>query len=960
VDFGSIITIITTAIASLFTPISDSKVVDSSTNNSINSSIIQENNSILLETGPYYFVNEDKVFVKYPNGTIRQIHLYGVNWFGFETQNHVVHGLWSRNYKEMLKQIKELGFNAIRLPFCTYSIIGNTTPTGIDYYKNPDLRGLNSLQVMKKIVEEANKQGIYVLLDYHTIGCNYIEPLWYTKDFSEEDFINVWKKVAEEFRNYPNVIGADLKNEPHSEGTGDSLYYNGATWHFNNKTDWNLAAERIGKEILKIAPNWLIFVEGTQVTNPQIDKSYKYGLNAWWGGNLMAVKYYPVNLPKDKLVYSPHVYGPDVYNQPYFNDPNFPNNMPDVWYHHFAYVKIDLKRSVIIGEFGGKFGENDPRDKIWQEALVDYMIKNNFCDFFYWSWNPNSGDTGGILKDDWKSVNWDKYYNLKRLMDYCSEKINEEEALSGALKNYSYTNENESLDYNNTFTNENTNYDYPQNQGLNQEITIEYPKEQWPTAFVDTNNDGKADFVMEINPWNIKSSQGEAIMTYKNGKITYFQNLRDVQLINPGAFVASYPEIYIGNKPWNGNLAGNILPLEYNKAVLSNLWASLSYKINNTDIPMNLAFETWLTSDKYRNNGIRSNEVELMIWFYWNKMNPAGSKIADIKIPIIVNNKVVNEGFEVWKGYIGWNYIAFRIKNPIKSANISFNFSKFLELASKYSNENLDNFYVEDLEVGTENGGTNNLLFNWTFSNFKLKSEDNNSLFIVNNPNINNLLNDTTTNETDKNNDYNNSNEYEEVDNNGDNLNYEVEQSYKKEFIAPKIKITNDWNTGFCANVLLENKNDYSIEWFTMINKTLDNSNFEITNIWNAKILNSSKNYYIIKGEEWNKIIRPYGTLNFGFCAKRTLINPEYKRAKYKITITSQWNTGFCANIEVINNYSEPIYWKIELNKNFTKLNNVWNANYQEESNKIIFTGVNWNNRLYPEQKTNFGFCANN
>ena len=27
------------------------------------------------------------------------------------------------------------------------------------------------------------------------------------------------------------------------------------------------------------------------------------------------------------------------------------------------------------------------------------------CRFTYWSWNPNSGDTGGIALDDWTTVN---------------------------------------------------------------------------------------------------------------------------------------------------------------------------------------------------------------------------------------------------------------------------------------------------------------------------------------------------------------------------------------------------------------------------------------------------------------------------------------------------------------------------------------------------------------------------
>jgi len=30
----------------------------------------------------------------------------------------------------------------------------------------------------------------------------------------------------------------------------------------------------------------------------------------------------------------------------------------------------------------------------------------------YWSWNPDSGDTGGILADDWTSVNQNKVAKL--------------------------------------------------------------------------------------------------------------------------------------------------------------------------------------------------------------------------------------------------------------------------------------------------------------------------------------------------------------------------------------------------------------------------------------------------------------------------------------------------------------------------------------------------------------------
>nr|3QHO_A Chain A, 458aa long hypothetical endo-1,4-beta-glucanase [Pyrococcus horikoshii]3QHO_B Chain B, 458aa long hypothetical endo-1,4-beta-glucanase [Pyrococcus horikoshii]3QHO_C Chain C, 458aa long hypothetical endo-1,4-beta-glucanase [Pyrococcus horikoshii] len=389
--------------------------------------VYAENTTYQTPTGIYYEVRGDTIYmINVTSGEETPIHLFGVNWFGFETPNHVVHGLWKRNWEDMLLQIKSLGFNAIRLPFCTESVKPGTQPIGIDYSKNPDLRGLDSLQIMEKIIKKAGDLGIFVLLDYHRIGCTHIEPLWYTEDFSEEDFINTWIEVAKRFGKYWNVIGADLKNEPHSVTSPPAAYTDGtgATWGMGNPaTDWNLAAERIGKAILKVAPHWLIFVEGTQFTNPKTDSSYKWGYNAWWGGNLMAVKDYPVNLPRNKLVYSPHVFGPDVYNQPYFGPAKgFPDNLPDIWYHHFGYVKLELGYSVVIGEFGGKYGHGgDPRDVIWQNKLVDWMIENKFCDFFYWSWNPDSGDTGGILQDDWTTIWEDKYNNLKRLMDSCSK-----------------------------------------------------------------------------------------------------------------------------------------------------------------------------------------------------------------------------------------------------------------------------------------------------------------------------------------------------------------------------------------------------------------------------------------------------------------------------------------------------------------------------------------------------------
>ena len=49
-------------------------------------------------------------------------------------------------------------------------------------------------------------------------------------------------------------------------------------------------------------------------------------------------------------------------------------------------------------------------------AFVSYLIGKNATSSFYWCVNPNSGDTGGVLQNDWKTWNTDKVTLLQRLM----------------------------------------------------------------------------------------------------------------------------------------------------------------------------------------------------------------------------------------------------------------------------------------------------------------------------------------------------------------------------------------------------------------------------------------------------------------------------------------------------------------------------------------------------------------
>jgi len=364
--------------------------------------------SYFSENGVIYQVNKT-------NGEKIPIYIHGVNWFGFETSDHIVYGLDYRNWREILLDVKKLGFNAIRLPFCSETIHGaRPNSYRINYDINPDLKNLTSLEVMEKIIVEAEKLDLYVLLDYHSIGCKEIEPLWHTKSYPEEKYISDWVFLAKKFRKYYNVIGADIKNEPHDEaswGTG------------NEKTDFRLFAERVGGEILKVAPQWLIFIEGTQYTHvPDIDDVIKK--NRWWafwGENLMGVRKYPVRLPKEKIVYSPHVYGPSVYMMNYFRSQNFPDNLPPIWETHFGYLR-ELNYTIVIGEWGGTY---KGLDRSWQDEFSKWLIRKRIYNFFYWCLNPESRDTGGIFLNDWKTVNWEKMRMIYKLIKASNPKFEE-------------------------------------------------------------------------------------------------------------------------------------------------------------------------------------------------------------------------------------------------------------------------------------------------------------------------------------------------------------------------------------------------------------------------------------------------------------------------------------------------------------------------------------------------------
>jgi aryl-phospho-beta-D-glucosidase BglC (GH1 family) len=357
-------------------------------------------------TAPGYFHTGGNQIVDSSGQSVR---ISGVSWFGFESNTFCPHGLWARGYKSMMDQMKQLGFNTIRLPFSDQLFDSASKPNSIDFAKNPDLQNLNGVQILDKIVTYASQIGLRIILDHHRSEAGAgteANGLWYTSQYPESRWIADWTMLATRYANNPTVLGADVHNEPHTA----------ANWGGGGANDWRLAAERAGNAILSVNPNWLIIVEGVD-----------YGPSGyyWWGGNLSAAGQYPVRLnTAGRLVYSPHDYPASVYNQPWFSAANYPQNMYGIWDQNWGYLFRQGTAPILLGEFGSQLATNS--DQVWMDTMVNYLkgdldgngsndlpAGSQGVSWTWWAWNPNSGDTGGILKDDWNSVNQNKVDKLK-------------------------------------------------------------------------------------------------------------------------------------------------------------------------------------------------------------------------------------------------------------------------------------------------------------------------------------------------------------------------------------------------------------------------------------------------------------------------------------------------------------------------------------------------------------------
>lgn len=348
-------------------------------------------------------------FVDVNNKVVR---LRSVNWFGAESDLYMPHGLWARGHRTIIDQIAAMGFNCVRLPFS--GDLCNTTrlpkPNVMQTAGNENLIGKTAIEVLDAIISYCAGKGIYIILDHHrrTAGDG-TQGTPVDATYTVDKWLASWRFMAQRYAGNEWVIGADVHNEPHD-----------LDWN-----QWATYAELAGNAIHEIQPQWIIFVQGVA--------SYK-GVGAWWGGQLAGVRDRPVVLKqRDHLAYSPHEYGQSVGQQTWLaNDAgnmpdNWPMNLYAVWRERWGFLFEEGIAPLWIGEFGGHFGvdgngnvgamPNGEFERQWLAELMKYMNGDFNGDgaiellagqegmsFAFWSFNPNSGDTGGLVRDDWTTT----------------------------------------------------------------------------------------------------------------------------------------------------------------------------------------------------------------------------------------------------------------------------------------------------------------------------------------------------------------------------------------------------------------------------------------------------------------------------------------------------------------------------------------------------------------------------
>ena len=267
---------------------------------------------------------------------------------------------WSQfkdNYitRKDIEFIASTGANTVRLPF-HYKL-----------FTDEDYMGLTSsqdgFQRVDSVVSWCRDNGLYLILDMHdapggqtgdNIDDSYGYPWLFESEKSQQLFCDIWKKIADYYKNEPVILGYELINEPIAP-------------YFENVEDLNSKLEPLHKRavaaIREVENNHIILIGGAQ-----------------WNGNF---KPFSDSTYDDKLMYTCHRYG---------GEPT-PEAIGEI---------IAFRDSVNLPMYMGEIGHNTDE---WQKKFCETMEQNNIG-YTFWPYKKiDQSCMAGIKRpENWNEV----------------------------------------------------------------------------------------------------------------------------------------------------------------------------------------------------------------------------------------------------------------------------------------------------------------------------------------------------------------------------------------------------------------------------------------------------------------------------------------------------------------------------------------------------------------------------
>jgi len=385
----------------------------------------------------------------------KTLQIRGINWFGFNNGQTAVDGLWAggtsfaTDFNTIVYKLKLLGFNAVRLPFtfsdlkrtpqdkrqsCTisskaYIINAATTPGdprqntnhtpcfyGVFPRKkcNEYLTSASTTHRFAQMIETFINNGLYVVLDYHPMGTE--NQARNVRRFAEE-WASLWKTLLKMQPAFRGRVMLDIMNEPDSMQIGWTRRK--TPGGHPSLTELSLA---MMDKIHSFDNGTLYLIEGTG----------QVGYNLNWGDGFVTDKNIIAKYDIDdaseffqrlstkpyrnNLIIGVHMYGPTISKNRNVHKGQklFARMDASFGYLFSPGFQGKYKFPIIVGEFGSFFKDPDDMDHLNDFAKYLRTRLGGKAGWMFWAYNANSGDTGGIVTDDWQGLNWIKLRWLQK------------------------------------------------------------------------------------------------------------------------------------------------------------------------------------------------------------------------------------------------------------------------------------------------------------------------------------------------------------------------------------------------------------------------------------------------------------------------------------------------------------------------------------------------------------------